>query len=327
MVVDRFSFFAIQQSMRYIPYEQSEGWHDYRIFQKKCKAVYFVDDKNNPRICCWGLVRSVPFMGKILQIEGKTYNEIPSKSEIKNFYESIALYSSEKQFFVVIVSDSNLYDMQYELGIRQAGYVRPLILMTCPLTIIINFNNNDWNVHRIWKRKLKEVEKNNLKFEYIANPCQEQISVVCKMYSELAQNKKIPYSLEYDGLTILLKNNRFKLFFVYTEDDQPLLARIVYVYNNLSYDVIAANSTASRNVRGSSYYMVNSIFNWLKDNGVEQFDFGRIGPGKRSTNSVYEFKSYSGGMETPYNGEWVYSNNKFLESAFYFLLNFMKQRY
>jgi hypothetical protein len=326
MTINEDTFFIVQQSMQFVPYEQSRGWHDYRIFQKKCEAIYFVDNTDDPQICSWGLIRTIPFIGKMLHIEGKSYKEIPPKNIIKEFYEQIATYS-KKHYFMVLVSDSNVYDVNYEIGIRQAGYVRPMMLMTCPLSIIINLNDNSWNVHRIWKRRLKEASKNNLKFNYIINPDKYQIDIVCKMYSELAKNKNLSYRLEYSSLNILLMDNKFKLFFVLTEDNQPLLARIVYVHNNFSYDVIAPNSSASRNVRGSSYFMVNSIFDWLKNNGIEQFDFGRIGPGKRSANSVYEFKAYSGGPEVPYNGEWVYANNKFSESLFYFLLNFIKQRY
>jgi hypothetical protein len=326
MTTDKDTFFVIQQSMQFVPYEQSKGWHDYRIFQKKCGVLYFIDSIDNPQVCCWGLIRVIPFIGKFIHMEGKSYKEIPGRHIIKDFYEQIALYS-KKHYFMVLISDSNTYDINYEISIRQAGYVRPMMLMTCPLSIIINFNNTNWDVHRIWKRRLKEALKNNLKFEYIVNPDRQQIAIVCKMYSELARNKKLSYILECDALSILFMDNRFKLFFILTEDNQPLLARIIYVYNNFSYDVLAANSTVSRNIRGSSYFMVNSIFEWLKNNGVKQFDFGRIGPGKRSANSVYEFKSYSGGPEVSYNGEWVCVNNKFSESLFYFLLNFLKQRY
>jgi hypothetical protein len=82
-----------------------------------------------------------------------------------------------------------------------------------------------------------------------------------------------------------------------------------------------------RHIGGSSYFLAQSTWDWLKDNGIKQFDFGRIGPGKRSANSVYEFKSHSHGEEVSYNGEWVYAKNKFIETLFYILLNYKIKRW
>jgi hypothetical protein len=192
---------------------------------------------------------------------------------------------------------------------------------------LIDLKNSNLNVHKTWKRLLKESLKNNLKFEYIADPTFEQVSFFCKMFDELSRNKGLTFQLEPKSLSILLKNKDFKLFYVYNEKDEPLLAQIVYVYKNTSYEIYVANSTASRYVRGSSYFMMNSILDWLKENGVEFFDFGKIGPGKRSDNGVFEFKSRLGGEKVTYNGEWIYSTNKFLESVVYFLLNLRINRY
>jgi hypothetical protein len=73
--------------------------------------------------------------------------------------------------------------------------------------------------------------------------------------------------------------------------------------------------------------MLDSVLNWLRENGVKVFDMGRIGPGKRSSNSVYEFKSYIGSPEVRYNGEWIHSNNKLFEKLFYIYMNLKISRY
>jgi hypothetical protein len=310
--------------MYFISYEQAEGWHDYQVFLRKSECIYFVDDESQPNICAWGLIRTIPIIGKILQIYGDSHREGIARSHIKFFYDEIVQYS-EKRFLFVHISNSSLYDINYEMAIRQAGFIRPLLSIMCPLSIMVDLDCI--NTHRIWKRRMNEAQKYNLKFQYIAKPNAEHISLVVQMYSELSSLKKFGHTLENNSLRILLNSDYFKLFIVYTSDDRPLMARIVYVRNNFSYDIIAANSNASREIRGSSYYMVNSILDWLKNNNVKRFDFGRIGPGKRSANSVYEFKSYIGSPEVSYNGEWVYSKHKIMERIIYFLLSFKYSRY
>jgi hypothetical protein len=324
MIIDKNQFFNIQQSMAYIPYEQSRGWHDYQAFLKKSECVYFIDTEPNPSLCAWGMIRRIPFFGKILQIYGESYNNNPTKNSIKQFYEEIAQYS-EKRFIFTQVSSSSLYDINYEIGIRQAGYLRPFILTMCPLSIMANLDNFERS--REWKHRIKEAQKNKVKFQYIEHPNSEFIHFVVEMYTELSQLKNLGYKLADDSLAILLQNEQFKLFIAYISEGRPLLARIIYVHDDFSYDLLAANSLDSRKIRGSSYYIVDSILEWLKTNGVKQFDFGRIGPGKRSTNSVYDFKAALGSPEVTYNGEWVYSKHKIMERIIYFLLSFKYSRY
>jgi hypothetical protein len=326
-IVDADVFFGCQDKMDYVPFDQSVGWHNYRKQLKSgrgdggYKIIYFIDDINEPKICAWGMIYVFPVFGKILRIVGKSYKNDLFKTNIKDFYEQISFYSRGK-FSLIQVSSSDIYNVNYEIGIRLAGFVRPMVLSGCPLSIVINLKDEKWVVSRIWKRNVKMAEKSNLRFVHISSPTIENVEVFCKMFSEMADYKKLAFNLLLENISILLKNNQFKLFFVETIDGRSLASRIVYLYNNTSYDIFAANSNLSREVRGSTYFLLNSIFDWLGKNGIEYFDFGGIGPGKGSANSVYEFKTFSGGTEVSCNGEWVYSNNKLLERLFYLLLSF-----
>jgi hypothetical protein len=324
MIFDKELFFDLQRGMDCVPFTQSQGWHDYQTYLKKSKCLYFVDDDTAPKICAWGLIRSFPLVGKILQISGESYRTEITRTQIKTFYDEIAVYS-EKHFIFVLVSSQALYSVDYEIAIRQAGFIRPLVPLTCPLSILVDLNNIKYL--RIWERQLKKASKNNLRFEYISNPNIDHINHVVRMYSELSELKQMGYILDADALSVLLRNNDYKLFFVRSCNGEPIAARITYLRNDFSCDVIAANSNKSRDIPGTSYFMVNSILEWLKGNNVKIFDFGRIGPGKRSTNSVYEFKSYIGSPEVSYNGEWIYSNSKFLETVFYAFMNLRMARF
>jgi hypothetical protein len=324
MIVDINKFFSVQKDMDYIPSTQSQGWHNYQLYIKKSNCYYFIDNDYSPNICAWGLIRSFPFIGKILQINGESYKKEISRAQIKAFYNEIAVYS-EKHFIFILVSSQALYSIDYEMAIRQAGFIRPLVLLVCPLSIIVDLNN--MQPSKTWGTRLKEARKNNLRFEHILKPDTTHINHIVRMYSELSQQKKLGYSLNADALSVLLESDAFNLFFVYSHDGDPISARIIYVNKDFGCGIITANSKKSRNIRGTSYFILDSVLNWLRDNGIKNFDMGRIGPGKRSSNSVYEFKSYIGSPEISYNGEWIYSNNKFIETAFYAFMNLKMSRY
>ena len=325
MLVSETVFFEKQTRMPYISFEQSKGWHDYQLTLKKEKVLYFIDQEDEPSICAWGMIRKLSFFGSILQIKGEAKEKDVTRRQIQKFYDDIAEYSRGKYFFVW-VSSSDLYSVDYEIGIRQAGYVRPLVQSVCPLSIIVDLEASEER-SKSWKKRLKEAEKHNLIFSVIDKPEQNILNVVCEMYAELSKTKSLGYHLSADSLADLFRDPHLKLFLVYSSDNKPLCARIVYVRDDFAYDIIAANFNVSRTIRGTTYFMVESILSYLKERGVKRFDFGRIGPGKRSSNSVYEFKAYVGAPEVQYNGEWVFANNRFIETLFFNLLNLRLQRF
>jgi hypothetical protein len=324
MVTEQNVFFNIQRKMSYIPFSQSKGWHDFRLCKKGSRAVYFIDDIENPNICAWGLVRQVPLFGKIVQIGGESYNNTLSKLQIKGFYEQIASYSKH-HYMMIHISNTDVYDVNYEIGIRQAGFIRPLTAMDCPLSIIIDLPT--WKASSKWKYQVKEAQKKNLNFMYIDNPDRTQIKTACATYAEMTHEKGMTNRLDINDLQILLSDEHFKLFIVSTSDKRPVAFCIAYIYNKTAYYLIATTSIIAKKINGCSRFMVNSLFEWLKNNEVEHFDFGRIGPGKRSSNSVYEFKSYAGGTTVSYNGEWVFANSKLSETLFSLMLNLKIQRW
>lgn len=325
MLVDEKLFFEKQTRMSYVSFDQSRGWHDYQLTLKKEKVLYFIDQEDETMICAWGMVRKLSFLGNILHIKGEAKKKNITRMQIQKFYNDIAEYSRSKYFFVW-VSSSDLYSIDYEIGIRQAGYVRPLVQSVCPLSIIVDLEASEERC-KSWKKRLKEAEKHNLMFSVIDKPEQNILDIVSKMFAELSKTKRLGYQLAAISLADLFRDSHIKLFLVSTSENRPLCARIVYVRDDFAYDIIAANFNISRTIRGTTYFMVESILSYLKEQGVKRFDFGRIGPGKRSSNSVYEFKAYVGAPEVHYNGEWILANNKFIEMLFFCMLNLKLQRF
>ena len=54
----------------------------------------------------------------------------------------------------------------------------------------------------------------------------------------------------------------------------------------------------------------------MKEKGVESFDFSRIPPSNDERDSVYIFKNCAGGYPVQYNGEWIWSKNKYTPLLF-----------
>lgn len=74
---DRQHFFDIQRTMEFVPHTQHEGWLDYIAAKRQKEIVYFIDNTENPSICCWGEIYVIPLVGRILRIEGESIkNEI-----------------------------------------------------------------------------------------------------------------------------------------------------------------------------------------------------------------------------------------------------------
>ena len=110
------------------------------------------------------------------------------------------------------------------------------------------------------------------------------------------------------------KDDNFKLFYT-LKDDIPLCARIVYIKNGMAADVFAANSFESRKY-SATHFMMERIFDHLKEQGIKVFDFSRIPPSNNETDSVYVFKNSAGGYPVQYNGEWIWSKKRIYSLAF-----------
>lgn len=307
MTVNKEVFFEMQSKFDFISYDQVKGYYDYI---GRDNVLFFVDNIDNPKICAWGeLITRYKFIS-ILRINGESFNFGVSHKDYEKFYSSVI--EDSKKIKIISIVNNNPYSVDHELGIRSAGFIRPMAFFASPLSIMIDLNKENTR-NRQWRRQLKDAEKNHLRFIHIEEPTDEDIRVFVNMYTELSKTKGLG-SMDEDGIIKLLNDKSYYLFFV-MKDDEYLAGRIVYVNNNTSYDTFAANSNRSREVGGTTYFLMECIFDFLKEKGIKTFDFGRIGVGKRSSNGVYKFKSYAGGDTINYNSSWEYSNSRLLSTA------------
>lgn len=300
MIIDRNQFFELQHKFfNDIPFNQTEEWLNSQNSENK---IFFIDNTEEPKICCWGTVFNRKFIGKHLIIDGISYSSKNLKI-IKNFFREIV----NDNYSIVEISDISQYSVDYEIAVRQAGMIRPIINL-CPLTIEVDLTK-PLKFHRNWSRSVKKSLNNNYKFEVVESPNSTDINAFISLFNELKDRKKLGFSLNYNSILALLKVGNYKLFFIRDESGKYISGRIVYINKNASsYDVYAANSNIGI-LNGAAYFIQENILHYLKDNGIKSFDYGRISPSNDEMNNIYVAKNYSGGQALSYNGQWVYYNN------------------
>lgn len=314
-------FFKIQEKLAFIPLFQSKAWFNYQNNGKK-SFVFLVDNKQDVSIALWGVVRSIPILKqKILLVNSISRKRGLSEKVVKKFFNEFLSH----EFDAIEINDGTAYDIEFEIGIRRAGFFRPVNLTACPLSIVVDFER-PFNFDRNWKRNIKKAIKADLQFMELKK-VHETAQLISDLHLETAKTKKLNYHFDAESVFRCIKNECIRVFAVKSE--QMILAvRVVYVKGNYSEDLIAANSFKSR-ANGATQFLMQNIFETLQSEGIKTFDFSRIPPSNHATDSVYTFKNATRGNKIQYNGEWVFYKSKIIEyfMAFYKCMILKKQRY
>jgi len=321
--IEKDLFFQIQEKFDKIVFTQSKGWYDYLSF-KNNTIVFFVDNEKDPSLMFWGREQVIPVIKtKILRVEGEVFKPSISDKVITKCYNSLL----EHKYIGIEINSSHKYNINFEIGLRRSGFIRPISLFSCPLTIEVdllkpfNFDNN-------WKRNVKKANKNKLNFTELTDFDTKSLSNIVNMFKEMANLKGLKHTLDIASLKTLTSSSDIRVFMALTKEGKPLAARIVHDKNKFVTDIYAANSIDSRDY-GATYFLIEEILYSLKESGKTSFDFGRIPPSNHNTDTVYNFKNATRGNRIQYNGEWVYYRNKLIEyMVFLFKKFFLKsQRY
>ncbi len=303
-------FFSLFPKFPHIPYSQSEGWYHYLIARGET-VVFYCDRSEESNIAFMGRIKNVPIIGKILMIEGELLMDDITNEKITDFYSEVIKLPNA----AIEINSNNLYSTEFEVGIRRAGFLRPISYSYCPLSILINLTD-EIKYNRNWKYNYNKAIKAELLFEELTQPELSDLQIFSDMYSELASRKNLGYKLNPKALLSMVKTQNMRLFQVKTKDNIVAASNIIYVNGNYSYDILAANSNLSWE-NGATRFIVQKIFDVLKSDGVTQFDFGRIPPSTHGSDGVYKFKNSVKGEKIQYNGEWSFFKKPWKEYLMY----------
>jgi lipid II:glycine glycyltransferase (peptidoglycan interpeptide bridge formation enzyme) len=315
-------FFKLQERFERIPFTQAESWYAYLKQQGK-EIVFYADDLTDPVILVWGVVEKVPLSKKkLLRIEGECCKDYTDEKLLAFFREL------RNEDFAGIEFNSNTpYNVEFEVHLRRAGFVRPVGSFSCPLTIEVELQQEE-NYNRNWKRNVRSAETSGLRVEELETLSDGIVSKIISLFAEMAELKNLGYRLSHSAIDVLTKANGIRTFAVYDASDRLMAVRIIHVHNSYASDVIAANANEGRN-SGATFLLMQRIFETLRKEGFTVFDFGRIPPSNHASDNVYLFKNASRGKKVQYNGEWTSYKSRFVELAVfvYKWLKIKKQRY
>ncbi|KYK21257.1 hypothetical protein AYK24_03375 [Thermoplasmatales archaeon SG8-52-4] len=315
-------YFSIHSLFSHIPYSQSEDWYNYLVARGE-NVVFYCNREDQPSIAFMGRIKKVPLVGRILIVEGELISNEISNETITDFYSEVV----KLPYAGIEINSNNEYSIEFEVGIRRSGFMRPIGLSSCPLSIIVDLSN-DLKYNRNWKYNYNKAIKAELLFDEVTHPELSDLQLFSDMYSELASRKNLGYKLNPKALLSLVNGPNMRLFSVMTKEKVVVASNIIYVRGIHSYDIFASNSNLSWE-NGATRFIVQKIFEVLKSEGVTVFDFGRIPPSTHGSDGVYKFKNSVKGTKIQYNGEWSFYQKNLKEQLVYLGKHFIAktQRY
>lgn len=320
MKVSKHLFFDIISKFEVVPFLQSKGWYESMNFDN---VEFHVDSDKDPNIGFWGIITNHRLLGKKLIVDSYCHKSSISPKQVTKFF--LDLIDSD-EYDSIYLSDIEEADANTQIALRRGGFIRPLALRLCPMSIIVD-TTTDFNFHRNWRRQVTKSINAGNKFEIYTSPSDEILENFVKLFNELKDRKSLGFGLSVFGLRKLLESQEFFLSLISTSDGRPLCGRMTYLRGGHAYDVYAANADEALTT-GAVYQNQQELFEYLKSIGTIDFDYGRIPPGRDSMDNIYIAKSYSGGRPILYNGEWEYtkSNNiNWLYSLYRFCIHKAKR--
>jgi len=319
--VNKNIFFEITQNFNYLPFTQSRGWWAYNSIRDENRFTFFIDSLEKPAIACMGHIKKC-FGLKMLQIEGECFADeknIDSK-KIRDFYKEISLTG----FDMIEINSSLPYNALYEIGIREAGYLRPVGMFSTPLSSWI-YLQQEIHYNRNWERNIKKSEKYDLELEIITQPNEKDCNDFCEIYN-LMSNRKMINKLFSQQVSGLLIDEDFQLLFV-KENNERIAAIIIYLNKKGAIaGGVYAGSTDKALSSHATFFMYDAMFQYLKGLNCEIYDMARLAPSTHSKQSVFLFKNGVKGDYLLYCGEWSWYRKQVYRPLMYFVKKYLFKR-
>jgi hypothetical protein len=318
---DKHTFFRLINDFEYVPYTQTEGWYKYNSFSNPEDVVFIVDNISEPLIACFGYVKK--FLGlRLLSLEGeclKTNNV--SREIIQSFFQDV----TKLGYDFVEVSSIAIYHPEYEIGIRSAGYLKPVGTFSVHLSKLIDLQN-EIAFSGNWRRNLKKAEKHHLRFEVIENASANDIDTFLRLYSKLLSDKKFHHHIAPDQLKYLLSDPHFKLAVVKDDSDEANTFFIFFTDGTNAVSLFTAKSDEAKD-NGAMFFIYAVLLEHLKKTGHHYFDVGRLVPSmSKELNGVFDFKDGMKGDYVIYNDEWSWYKKSRYRTVIYFVKKFLMKK-
>ena len=234
---------------------------------------------------------------------------------IARFYEALHSYAD-----IIEVNCRRPYQAEYETGMRQAGYLRPVGSFSYELTNMIDltqplsFNEN-------WKRNLKQSDEYGLELVLIEQPGPQDIADFMQLYREMCAHKDLAVPFTEDMLRILLNDPHFHLGFICRGEER--LSGIIYHHVRSHAGLFyAANGNEANRVH-AGFQLYKQLLTRLASEGVQTFDMEKMAPSNHMVNAVFLFKQGIRGELKPLCGEWSRYKRPWYGLGMYFVKKYL----
>ena len=161
-----------------------------------------------------GTLNKIPILNKfILSING----ESKAKNLDEKFFKKSYLALINLSYQYVRIDSNSLYDIEFEIGLRRAGFKRPIMLFQSPLTIY-NVMGNNSSRSNSWRRNVNIAKRSNLKFR-LESPSEENLRKFINFFNQMSSFKKIKFKLDYKHLRAIMSDSNMKLFSICEENN------------------------------------------------------------------------------------------------------------
>jgi hypothetical protein len=284
-------------------------------------VVFIVNDPAAPTIACFGYVKK--FFGlRLLSLEGECLksNNV-SRRIIQSFFEDITTLG----YHFIEVNSIAIYDPEYEIGVRRAGYLKPVGSFSMHLSKVTDLRK-EIGYSEQWTRNLRKSRRNNLRFEVCENISQQDIHRFLDLYSKLQTDKKFHHHILPAQLEYLFTDPRFKMAMVKNDDDS-LHALFIYFTDGINAtSLFTAKSEEAKNSR-AMFVIFSQLLQHLKQTGNHYFDANRLVPSStKELNGVFDFKDGLEGDYVIYNNEWSWYKKSSYRILIYFVKKFLMKK-
>jgi hypothetical protein len=320
-LLDKHTFFTLIKDFEYVPYIQTEGWYKYNSFSKPEDVVFIVDNADEPSIACFAYVKK--FFGyRLLSIEGECLkkNNV-SREIIQSFFEGI----TKLGYDFIEVNSVDIYNPEYEIGIRTAGYLKPVGTFSVHLSKIVDLKKELAYNYR-WRRNLKKTEQHDLQFEVLENISLNEIGAFLHLYAKLLAEKKIHHQILPAQLEYLFADKCFKLAVVKNKNNVADAFFVFYTNGTNAELLFTAKSEEAKDNR-AMFFIYSKLLEYLQQTGHHNFDVARLLPSVvKEINGVFDFKDSMQGDYVIYNNEWSWYKKRSYRSLMYFVKKFLMKK-
>lgn len=310
--VSRDIFYQTIAAWEDVPFSQTEGWVRMQSGNDASRVRYFLDEQIG---CAAHVKRCMGLSMLMIDTECLKHTQVKPVF-IRQFYEALRQTGVD----MIEFNSRRPYLANHEVGMRQAGFLRPVGSFSYELTNLIDLTQ-PLSYNENWRRNIKKSDVFGLKLQRIECPTDKDIADYMGLYKQMSAHKKLSLPFANELIKVLLSDPKFKLCFICQGEERQ--SAIIYHHVGSHAGLLYAANGDKANEVHAGFAMYHQLLTLLASEGVQTFDMEKMGASAHSTNAVFLFKQGIRGELTPLCGEWAWYKRRWYGIGMYFVKKFL----